>query len=67
MSSLGAITVSFFQPDPAVSKILMAVVIGSFLHISTTILFEADSAHHISFRKLMAILLGLSMALFTLL
>lgn len=66
MSSLGALTVSNIGTDENVSKILMAIVIGSFLHISTTILFEADSAHHISLRKLAAILLGLSMALFTL-
>ncbi|MFZ4544040.1 MAG: ZIP family metal transporter [Saprospiraceae bacterium] len=67
MSSLGALTIQFLQPDVFISKILMAVVIGSFLHISTTILFEADSAHHISLRKLIAIMLGLSIAIFTLL
>ena len=66
MSSLGALTVSFLQPNAEISKVLMAVVIGSFLHISTTILFEADSSHHISVRKLLAILIGLSMALISL-
>ena len=42
----------------------LALVIGSLLHISTTILFEADSqTHHtISWKKLLVILLGLGLA-----
>ncbi len=48
---------------------LMGLVIGTFLHISTTILFEADekSHHRISFKKLAAILVGLGLAIFTIL
>lgn len=48
---------------------LMGLVIGTFLHISTTILFEADekSHHRISFKKLVAILIGLGLAIFTIL
>lgn len=47
---------------------IVAVVIGSFLHISTTILFEADDKrqHRISWRKLLAIALGLAIGLVTL-
>ena len=46
---------------------LMAIVIGSFLHIATTIIFEIDgSTHHsITWRKLLAILIGTALALLT--
>lgn len=46
---------------------IVAVVVGSFLHISTTILFESDDKHqhHISWIKLLAIGLGLGMGLVT--
>lgn len=40
------------------SRELMAVVIGIFMHISTTILFEASDAHRFNIAKLGAILLG---------
>lgn len=46
---------------------IVAVVVGSFLHIATTILFEADDKHQhrISWKKLLAIGLGLGMGLVT--
>lgn len=46
---------------------VVAFVIGSFLHIATTILFEVESAEHhsISMRKLIAILVGIGMAILT--
>ena len=46
---------------------VVAFVIGSFLHIATTILFEVESAEHhsISIRKLIAILIGIGMAILT--
>lgn len=37
---------------------LMAIVIGIFMHISTTILFEASDAHRFNLAKLVAILFG---------
>ncbi|HOS49633.1 MAG TPA: ZIP family metal transporter [Bacteroidia bacterium] len=37
---------------------IMAIVIGIFLHISTTILFETSSDHRFNLYKMMAILLG---------
>jgi zinc transporter ZupT len=40
------------------SRELMAVVIGIFMHISTTILFEASDVHRFNFAKLAAILAG---------
>lgn len=42
---------------------LMAVVIGVFLHISTTILFENSEEHRFSRYKLMAVILGIGVAL----
>lgn len=44
---------------------IMAVVIGIFLHISTTILFESSSADHLHFnrRKMIAVLLGVAVSL----
>jgi zinc transporter ZupT len=40
------------------SRELMAVVIGIFMHIATTILFEAEEGHRIQRLKLAAIVLG---------
>jgi len=43
---------------------IMAIVIGIFLHISTTILFESSSAdHHYNRQKIVAVLLGISISL----
>ena len=46
---------------------LMAIVVGSFLHIATTIIFEIDgtSHHSITWKKLIAILIGTGLALLT--
>ena len=41
---------------------IMAVVIGIFLHISTTILFESSENHRFNFVKFIAILAGASLA-----
>ncbi len=40
------------------SRELMAIVIGIFMHISTTILFESGDAHRIHVPKLVAIIVG---------
>jgi zinc and cadmium transporter len=42
---------------------IMGVVIGIFLHISTTILFESSSDHKFTMRKMIAVLLGVGIAL----
>ena len=44
---------------------IMAVVIGIFLHISTTILFESGSNHRFNLYKLSVILLGALLAILT--
>ena len=40
------------------SRELMAIVIGIFMHISTTILFETEEGHRLHAHKLIAIVLG---------
>lgn len=49
------------------SRELMAFVIGIFLHISTTILFESSDVHRFNFQKLAAIMLGTGLGVLTLL
>ncbi len=72
MSPLGALTADFLTTKGIFNKettepILIAIVVGSFLHISTTILFETESKshHHISFKKVAMIVVGLGLALLT--
>jgi zinc and cadmium transporter len=71
MSPLGALSTGLLASngilDSENTKILLAIVVGSFLHISTTILFETESGghHHISMKKIVMILIGLMFALFT--
>ena len=42
---------------------IMGIVIGIFLHISTTILFESSSDHKFTAKKMIAVLLGVGIAL----
>jgi len=42
---------------------IMGIVIGIFLHISTTILFESSADHKINTRKMIAVLLGIGVSL----
>lgn len=69
MSPAGALLAGSFQFGPQGEQILISLVIGSFLHISTTILFEADGAHkhRISILKMGAILAGVLLSLATVL
>jgi zinc transporter ZupT len=65
MSPLGALTAGFFGFSGAQIANLLGFVIGSFLHISTTILFEADDTHQhrVSWRKLGVIILGVALSI----
>lgn len=45
-------------------NIILAVVVGMFLHISTTIIFETSENHKFNFLKLLTILAGCSLAFF---
>ncbi len=44
---------------------IMGIVIGIFLHISTTILFESSADHKFNLRKMVAVLIGSGIALAT--
>jgi len=48
--------------EPYFNKV-MGIVIGIFLHISTTILFESSADHKINKKKMLAVLAGLGVAL----
>lgn len=48
------------------NSIILAVVVGIFLHISTTILFEASENHRFNFYKFMSILIGAGLTLINL-
>lgn len=69
MTPLGFVTSSFISKGLGDISLhfdkIMAVVIGIFLHISTTILFESGSADHHKFnkRKMIAICLGILVSL----
>ncbi len=65
-SPLGIIVSNFvltFGADSMLYNALTGLVIGNFLHISTTILFETSPDHHFNRNKLMATFLGLFLAL----
>lgn len=67
MSPLGALLGEHLLVTGKALNTLLAIVVGSFLHISTTILFETDDTHHhlIAWWKLLVIILGFALALFT--
>lgn len=44
-------------------EIILAVVVGMFLHISTTIIFESSENHKFNFIKLVSLLLGVGLAM----
>lgn len=48
----------FFDAD-----VILAVVVGMFLHISTTIIFESSDNHQFNFLKLISILAGVGLAI----
>jgi zinc transporter ZupT len=58
-------SVTFSQDLSLLFDRLMAVVIGIFLHISTTILFESYEEHRYNVYKLLTILAGAGLALLT--
>ncbi len=67
LSPLGAFIGEVVSIDPVWQNRVLALVIGSFLHISTTILFEADGGreHGISPKKFAVVVLGMLVAYLT--
>lgn len=45
--------------------IILAIVVGIMLHVSTTILYETDEAHKFNLHKVLSVLLGFVIAFFT--
>jgi hypothetical protein len=43
-------------------NVLLAIVVGMFLHISTTIIFEASENHRFNLMKLVSIIVGVALA-----
>lgn len=62
MSPLGVFSGSLFADFAEFHNEIMAVVIGIFLHISTTILFESSEGHKFNSKNIFAILLGTAIA-----
>lgn len=54
---------NFAGGSPIDFSMVMAVVVGMFLHISTTIIFETSENHKFNLIKLTAIIVGVAMAL----
>jgi len=66
MAPLGVFAGSLFTTLANYHNEIMAIVIGIFLHISTTILFESTDGHRFSFTKIIAIIIGALLAIFSL-
>lgn len=65
MAPLGVLFGHFGVSRFSVSiELILAVVVGMFLHISTTIIFEASENHKFNFAKLFSLLIGVAIALF---
>lgn len=58
MAPLGTLSGNLVQELSYYHREIMAIVVGIFLHISTTILFESSEAHKFNFQKLVAIAMG---------
>ena len=67
LSPTGALLGEFLSIAPDWRNRILALVIGSFLHISTTILFETDGVHthSISARKFAIVVAGMGLAYLT--
>lgn len=64
MTPFGLIFGTFQDQSNFDFSILLAIVVGMFLHISTTIIFETSENHKFNVTKLIAILIGSGLAVF---
>ncbi len=62
MSPLGMLTAELAESIARYQRELMAIVIGIFLHIATTILFETGEEHRFNIQKFLAIVGGVMAA-----
>ena len=65
MTPMGVVIGIFDLPIVSLldSHVILAIVVGMFLHISTTIIFETSDNHRVNLIKLGAVILGLALAL----
>ena len=66
MAPLGVYSGNIFGALSFYHNEILAIVIGIFLHISTTILFESTDGHRFSFTKIITIIFGTFLAIFSL-
>lgn len=66
MSPLGVFSGNLFTSLANYQNEIMAIVVGIFLHISTTILFESSDGHKFSLQKILAIIIGTFIAILSL-
>ena len=66
MAPLGVFAGNLFTSLANFHNEIMAMVIGIFLHISTTILFESSDGHKFSLQKILAIIIGACIAILSL-
>lgn len=66
MAPLGVFAGNLFTALASLHNEIMAMVIGIFLHISTTILFESSGGHKFSSQKILAIIVGACIAILSL-
>lgn len=64
MTPLGSILSQTAIASPEAQHYINAVVIGIFLHVSTTILFESSRDHKFNMQKIIMIILGVALAFF---
>lgn len=55
---VGVYFMEFFQSNGNMMNKILAIVVGMFLHISTTILFETDESHKFNLAKLLLVVSG---------
>lgn len=63
MGPAGVWVGSFFNSETAIFQQFLAISIGIILHLSTTILLEANEEHKVSMKKLIPLLVGVTFAL----
>ena len=71
MTPMGTLFSKYLLAGPVASnapvlQAVLGIVVGAFLHISTTILFEAQDKHQYTLGQVMAVLLGLAISTLTL-
>ena len=66
MSPLGVYAGNIFGALSVFQDEIIAIVIGIFIHISTTILFESTDGHKFSFTKIITIIIGTLIAILSL-